>query len=1039
MFSKFFINRPRFAIVISIVLSLAGLIALYVLPIALYPSITPPEIVVSASYPGASADVVAKTVGIPLEDAVNGVEDMLYMSSSSRDGNYSLTVTFNTGVDPDIAQVKVQNRISQNTSKLPAEVTRSGVTVRRRSSDHLGSIVFISPTGQMSRLEMSDYLLNNVSKSLGKLNGVGEISVYGSKLSMRVWLNADKMAALNIPISTVRSAITSQNYQPSLGKIGALPNEGDEEMVYALQTTGRINEVDDFKNIIVRTSEQGGLVLLRDIATVEAGQESYGIDVEYNGTAAASLSINLTSGANALDTMKLVKAELARIAQFFPKDMTYVINYDSTLYITESITEVVWTLILTFILVVAVCYLFLQDWRSTLIPSLTIPVSLLATFAVMLAFGYSLNMFTLFGLLLAIGVVVDDAIVVVERVIYLMDSEKMDARQATIQTMEEVSGALIATTLVLLAIFVPIAFMGGITGKIYMEFAVTISVAVCFSTLNAMTLSPALCSTILKPTKPANNGFLGWFNRVVKVSHRKYASRTSFIARKVKLIGLIFFAFLLITLGLLKISKTSFIPAEDQGMMSLNMQLPEGASFKRTKEVMERVRPIIEAEEGVRSVMTIIGSSMSAGTAENLGRATIVLKPWNERTSSSLYSTNILNRLRAKLSNLPDAEMQFMESPPIRGLGNAAGLDFRLQALDDNDYNKLDMVMQNFMTTMSESPEINYSYSMFTAETPNIYLDIDRAKAEIMQVPISNIFSTIENYLGSGYVNDINFGTQANRVVIQSDWKYRKDVSSVYNLHVPSIGGNMVPLKALVNLKHVLSPRIVTRYNQYPSANITAIRADDVSSQEAISAVEEMAKNLPEGYAYEWSGMSYQEKNNQGTLGYLLVLAVLFAYLFLVAQYESFTVPISVLLSIVTAMMGALIGLFISGLTLSIYAQLGLVLLIGLSSKNAILIVEFASVEHKKGATIVGAALTGLRERFRAVLMTAFTFILGVLPMIFATGAGAASRRAIGVPVFYGMLIGTVVGLLVIPLLYVLVQTMVDRFTARSKNKTTID
>ena len=1033
MFSQIFIERPRLAAVVSIIITLAGLIALLNIPVAQYPQITPPEIRVTASYPGANAQVVADTVAAPIEKEVNGVDNMLYMSSScSNDGRYTLAVTFAVGTDPDIDQVNLQNRVQLATSKLPQEVADQGINVRKRSSSMMAVVCFYSPKGTRDRLFLSNYVSKNIKDSLVRLKGVSDVYIFGEmEYSMRIWMNPDRLTALGLTADDVIAAIRQQNIQAAVGSIGSEPVAQSQQVQYTLRAKGRLNEVEDFKNIIVRTNDQGGLVRVRDIARVELGARSYGHESILDGGPTVALAVYQSPGANALDTMKDVRGELKRLAQQQPSDLQYQIILDTTKYVSAAIDEIVLTLGLTCLLVIGVVFIFLQDWRATLIPAVTIPVSLVGTFAVLFALGYNANTISLFALIMAIGLVVDDAIVVVENVYRVMDKRKLGPKAATMRAMGQVTGPIVATTLVLLAVFVPVGFMPGITGQLYKQFAVTMCTSVVISAINALTLSPALCATLLKPPKTIRRGPLVWFNRVLDASRKGYVAGAAWLIRRLVVVLLIFIGIFGGTYYLFSSQPTSFLPQEDQGYFFFNVQLPEGAALARTKEVMQRVTKGLQAINGVDHVIGVGGFSLLSGNADNVGFGLGILAPWDERTRPDVKLNAVMGQAQRKLAAISSANIFAFAPPAILGLGTTGGFDFRLQALEDQSPREIAAVTRAIVIAANQDPALMRVFSTYTANTPQLFVNLDRTRTETFKVPVSRVFSTLQSQLGSGYVNDFNLYGRVYQVKVQADAPYRDTVEDINQLYVRSNDGKMVHMRSLVNLSTVLGPQIVKRYNQFISTQINGDAAPGFSSGQALAAMERLtAKTLPKGYAYDWSAMSFQERKAGGKVSVLFALALLFGYLFLVGQYESWTIPLPIIIYIPVATLGALVGLWITGFSISIYAQIGLVLLVGLASKNAILIVEFSKDRREEGMSVEKAAIEGARIRFRPVLMTAFTFILGVTPMLIATGAGAGSRRAIGTTVFSGMLAATLVGIFLIPSIYYAFQSFREKCSA---------
>lgn len=1030
--STSFIGRPRLAMVIAVVMIIAGALALSQIPVAQFPPITPPEVQVTASYPGANASVMAESVGAPIEDQVNGVDGMLYMSSSSTDnGTYALTVTFAVGTDPAIAQVNVQNRVATAAPRLPAAVTQTGVTVRSRSSSMLMGIAVYSPKGTRDEIFISNYATINIRDALARIPGVGEASVFGPAYSMRIWMNPDRMQALGITPADLSSAIQTENAQASAGQIGSPPAMNGQQLQLTVTAKGRLASAEEFGNIVVRTNTDGAIVRLRDVARVELGAQSYDTTSTLNGQPSATIVVYQSADANALAVSSAALAQLQFLKQQFPEDIAYTVVFDTTSFVKETIREIAITLAITFVLVVAVVYIFLQDWRSTIIPTLTIPVSLIGGFAVLYLIGYSANTITLFAMVLAISLVVDDAIIVAENAQRIMEEEKLGIGEATLKTMGQVTGPIVATTLVLAALFVPVTFLPGITGQLYRQFAVTILVTITFSTINALTLSPALCVLLLRPKREESKGLFSWFNKGLSSTRDTYLRLLSTLSLRPIVSIAILLAIFAGTYGLFRALPTGFIPAEDQGYLFINVQLPNAASLGRTQETITQVDEILKHTSGIENAIGISGASMIGGGGSNAGMVIAALKPWRDRGSSESVDV-ILASLREKFAKIPTASVVAFNPPPIPGLGTTGGFDFRLQARAGQSQEELAEVMRGLILKANQSPQLAGVFSTFSADVPQIYLDIDRNRAQLYGVSPAAIFSAMQAHLGSAYVDDFNLFSRVFQVRIQNEPDFRSRIEDIQRLRVRSAGGALLPLQALLSISTVYGPNSINRYNLFPAAAINGQAAPNVSTGQALEAMTNLAAStLPAGFGYEWTGLALQEKQAGAQTIMVLLMGLVFTYLFLVGQYESWSVPVAVMISVSAAALGALGALLLAGTDFNIYAQIGLVLLIGLAAKNAILIIEFAKEQRESGLGIVEAARSATLQRFRPVLMTALASILGVIPLVVATGAGAASRQAIGVSVFGGLLVGTIAGLLLIPLLYILVQTTREFLKAR--------
>jgi hydrophobe/amphiphile efflux-1 (HAE1) family protein len=1035
MFVNFFIDRPIFASVLAIVIVVAGAVAIPFLPIAQYPEITPPQVVVQATYPGASAEVVEQTVTTPIEQQVNGVENMIYMSSrSGSDGTMTLTVTFKVGTNLDIAAVNVQNRVAIAQAKLPQDVVRQGLSITKQSPDLVEIVALTSPDGSRDELYLSNYATLQVVDLLARVPGVGQVQVFnGRDYGMRLWLNPDTLASLGLTAGDVAAAVREQNLQAAAGQIGQPPAPRGQQFQYTVTTRGRLSTPSEFEDIILRTRSDGSVLRVRDVGRVELGAQSYGSFGRVGGQPAALVGVFQLPDANALDVSRGVQEAMARLAPSFPAGVAYTRPYNTTEFVRVSIEEVVETLLIAIGLVILTVYVFLQDWRTTLIPTLTIPVSLVGTFAVISLFGFSINTLTLFALVLAIGIVVDDAIVVVENTQRHLDEGGLEPREATRLAMAEVTGPVIATSLVLMAVFIPIAFLPGITGQLYRQFALTIAVAVAFSTVNAMTLSPALCALLLRPAHQVRRH---WLARIWNASFARltngYDWTVHHIVRRAALAVVMLVVLSGVAYALVRAVPAGFAPTEDQGYLLVNVQLPDAASLERTDAVVRQIEQILLETEGVETAVAIGGRSFISGVnGPNVASLFPRLAPWSERKEPALQADAILARLRARLGAIQDAVVVVFPPPPIRGISSGGGFQFELQSVGGRSLEDLDAAARQIITAARQQPELATAYTAFRPGVPQLDAQVDRAKSKALGVPVSDVFESLQIFLGSLYVNDFNAFGRVWRVQLQAEPVYRATPSDVARLYVRSQpglngqSGQMVPLSTLVTVRPITGPDTISHYNLYRSAEIAGDTAPGASSGQAIAVMEELARRfLPPGMAYQWTGLAFQEIEAGSWAPFIFGLSALFVFLVLAAQYESWLVPLAVILTVPLGVLGALGALWLGGLANDVYSQIGLGLLIGLAAKNAILIVEFAKVRGEQGLDIRAAAREAARIRFRPILMTSFAFILGSLPLVLASGAGAASRHSIGTTVVGGMLAVTVLGVLLVPAFFVAVESL---------------
>ncbi len=1034
MKSDFFIDRPIFSTVISIIIVLVGCIGLALLPVDQYPDIVPPVVKVSASYPGAGAETVSQAVATPIEQVLNGTPGMLYMESrSSNNGTFTATLTFDIDTDADLAAVDVQNRVKDAESRLPSEVVQNGISIDKQASSKLMTITLKSNDPKFDEVYLSNYATLNVLDALRRVEGVGQVSNIGSRYyAMQIKVRPESLAAMGLTVQDVVNAIKEQNRESAAGVLGQQPMEGID-ITIPIVARGRLSSINEFEDIVIKANSDGSILRLRDVADVALEAQSYTTESGINGENAAVLEIKMLPGMNAMQVSKQVKKAMKEISQRFPQGISYDIPFDMTEYISQSINEVYKTLFEALLLVILVVFLSLQSWRATLIPAIAVPISLIGTFGVMLAFGFTLNMLTLLGLVLAIGTVVDDAIVVVENVDMLMKKEHLSAYEATKKAMRSLGGALIATSLVLCAVFVPVSFLSGISGMLYRQFTITIAVSVLISTVVALTLSPVMCSKFLRPEhvvdKPKNAIFRAinkWLDKGTVV----YGNMIRSSLRHPRRIFISYVIGVVLIVVMMRFIPQSFIPSEDQGYFTVELELPEGATLERTREVTNRAMEYLMSLPDVKHVLNVTGSSPRVGTSQAHSQLTVIMHPWKEREEKDLSQT--MDMVRGHLSRYPEAKVYLNSPPVIPGLGSSGGFEMALEAKGSMTYQDLQSATDTLLHYAAQRKEFARVSSSMQDEIPQLYINVDRDMAKLMGVSVSDIFTTMKTFTGSMYVNDFNLFNRVYRVYLQADERYRAHRNNMNLYFVKGNGGQMIPITSLGTTSYTTGPGSIKRFNMYYAASITGEAANGYSSGQAMNALEEIVReHLPKDTGVEWSGFSFQEKQQSGQTGLVIMLAFLFVFLFLAAQYESWSVPVAVLLSLPMACLGAFVGIAVFGIENNIYFQIGLVMLIGLAAKNAILIVEFAQEQVNEGVEVVQAAVNAGILRFRPIVMTSLTFILGMLPLVWATGPGSASRQSIGVGVFFGMLVAITVGIVLVPFFFVCIHKMKEMIKNR--------